>query len=66
MVYLYHQEEQRGLEMKEIRNGNKAIRISENNSIMFYGQYYNNDFQVLETKDYTARKLTNFKKKYNF
>ena len=52
--------------MKEIRNGNKAIRISENNNIMFYGQYYNNDFQVLETKEYTARKLTNFKKKHNF
>ena len=52
--------------MKEIRNGNKAIRISENNSIMFYGQYYNNNFQVLETKEYTVRKLTNFKKQYNF
>ena len=55
--------------MKETRNGTKAIRVMGNQ--VFYGQYYNNgrggeDFQVLEAKDYTERKLANMKKKYGF
>lgn len=51
--------------MTETRKGNKAIRVNENNNIMFYGQYYGSDFQVLETRSYTPRKLSNFKKQYN-
>ena len=51
--------------MNETRKGNKAIRVNENNSIMFYGQYYGSDFQVLETREYSVRKLNNFKKKHN-
>lgn len=56
-------------EMNEIRNGNKAIRKVAN--MIFYGQYINyangtSDFQVLDAKEYTERKLENMKKKYGF
>lgn len=55
--------------MNEIRNGNKAIQKVAN--MIFYGQYINyangtSDFQVLEAKEYTERKLANMKKKYGF
>lgn len=51
--------------MKEIRKGNKAIRIMKTG--VFYGQYYDNEFQVLKAKFYSneanaikfAQKLSN-------
>jgi hypothetical protein len=55
--------------MEEIRNGNKAIQFVGN--MIFYGQYINysngtSEFQVLEAKENTAKKLQNMKKKYGF
>jgi len=55
--------------MKEIKKGNKAIQKVSN--MIFYGQYINyangtSEFQVLESKEYTERKLSNMKKKYGF
>ena len=46
------------------RNGNKAIQIV--GSMAFYGQYYNNDFQVLDSCDNTARKVKNMAKRNGF
>ena len=48
--------------MKEIRNGNKAIQVI--GSMVFYGQYYNGEFQVLESRSYTDRAYKNMLKKY--
>jgi hypothetical protein len=50
--------------MKEIKNGNKAIQVIGNQ--VFYGQYYKNDFQVLEAKTYTEKAYKNMAKKYGF
>jgi hypothetical protein len=55
--------------MNEIRNGNKAIKKVAN--MIFYGQYINyangtSEFQVLDAKEYTEKKLANMKKKYGF
>lgn len=50
--------------MKETRKGNKAIQIIAD--MMFYGQYYENDFQVLYSATYTERKYKTWMKKYNF
>ena len=50
--------------MNEIRNGNKAIQIVSN--MLFYGQYYNNEYQVLESAVYTPRRYKNWIKKYGF
>jgi len=50
--------------MKETRNGNKAIQIVSN--MVFYGQYYKNEFQVLESKSYTERTYKNMARKYGF
>jgi len=47
-----------------IKKGNKAIQIISN--MMFYGQIYDNEFQVLESNDYSERRLKNWIKKYNF
>ena len=49
---------------KEIRNGNKAIRVISN--MMFYGQYYKDEFQVLESKPFSEIAYKNWKKKYGF
>ena len=50
--------------MKEIRSGNKAIRII--GSMVFYGQYYDGEFQVLESKNYSPRSYANMVRKYGF
>jgi hypothetical protein len=50
--------------MKEIKNGNKAIQVV--GGMVFYGQYYKNEFQVLESKSYTERVYKNMVKKYGF
>lgn len=50
--------------MKEIKKGNKAIRIL--GTMIFYGQYYDGEFQVLDSNDYTARKYANMIRKYGF
>ena len=62
-IILYLSKGERRDEMNEIRKGNKAIQIISN--MMFYGQYYKDEFQVIESKDYSERKLKNFRKKYN-
>jgi hypothetical protein len=49
---------------KEVRNGNKAIQIISN--MMFYGQYYKDEFQVLESKPYSEIAYKNWLKKYSF
>lgn len=50
--------------MKEIRkeNSNKAIQVISN--MMFYGQYYDGYFQVLDSNEYTERRFKNWIKKY--
>ena len=50
--------------VKEIRKGNKAIQIQHD--MAFYGQYYKDWFQVLETCDNTDRKVKNLAKRNNF
>jgi hypothetical protein len=50
--------------MKETKKGNKAIRILGGN--VFYGQYYDGEFQVLDSCSYTERKYQNMCKKYGF
>jgi len=50
--------------MKEIKKGNKAIQIQ--GTIIFYGQYYDGEFQVLESKTYSDRAYKNMVKKYGF
>lgn len=47
---------------KEIKKGNKAIQIISN--MMFYGQYYKDEFQVLQSDTYSVRKYNNWVKKY--
>jgi len=48
--------------MKEIRMGSKAVR--KINNMCFYGQYYDNKFQVLESKKYSEKIFNNLVKKY--
>lgn len=50
--------------MKEVKNGNKAIRIISN--MMFYGQYYKDEFQVLDSAEFSKRKYNNWVKNYGF
>jgi hypothetical protein len=48
--------------MREERKGNKAIQKISN--MLFYGQYYNNEFQVLNSAVFTERRFNNWIKKY--
>ena len=50
--------------MKEVKNGNKAIQVVSN--MIFYGQYYKNEFQVLDSNNYTEKTYKNMVKKYGF
>jgi hypothetical protein len=50
--------------MTEHRNGNKAIQI--HHDMAFYGQYYKEWFQVLESCDNTDRKVKNMAKRNGF
>lgn len=55
--------------MNEIRKNDYAIQQIGN--MIFYGYYYQGSFgreqfHVIEAKEYTARKLSNMKKKYGF
>lgn len=50
--------------LNELKKGNKAIQIISN--MMFYGQYYNGEFQVLDSNTYSVRRYNNWIKKYNF
>ena len=50
--------------MKEWHKGNKAIQVL--GGMLFYGQYYKDEFQVLESHYFTPRKLVNLKQKYGF
>jgi hypothetical protein len=55
--------------MSEMRINDKAIQ--KIGSMIFFGQYFpsaygREEFQVLDAKQYTERKLANMKKKYGF
>lgn len=50
--------------MKEIKKGNKAIRIL--GTMIFYGQYYDGEFQVLESKNYSVNAYNAMTRKYGF
>lgn len=50
--------------MSAVTKENKEIRVIGN--MMFYGQLYKDEFQVLDSKEYTERSLKNWVKKYGF
>ena len=45
-----------------MKTGNKEIKVIGN--MMFYGQNYNGEFQVLESAIFSDRKYKNWIKKY--
>lgn len=47
-----------------MKKGNKEIQVIGN--MMFYGQHYKDEFQVLEASTFSERKYKNWIKKYGF